>query len=216
MFGYEFKYACAVSADDLLADLKACRQLRHVSMEKLMEVVGFFFGDIEHSLREGKRLPGTNCFFVQNQLAFEEAISVHGVCCDICGIVLEVPESKWRYAATRVLENLDRDVKLVLCEVCDRRFVRFCEKHFQRTVRIPWSRDLEQMMLAFIASEVGLEARRLMSGRPPRKRADESSQSGSDSHNRKSFQARLNYPRSLTIDWNPRRDGSEISEGIRQ
>src|SRR5579872_1048460 len=48
--------------------------------------------------------------------------------------------------------------------VCDNRI------SMKREVRIPWSRDLEQMMVAFIAFELGVEARRIIAGRPPRKK----------------------------------------------
>lgn len=169
-----FINATARSASDLLADLQACRQLRHVSDIDKQAIIHFFFGEIENGLLEGKSL-STGRYFVWSHEAFEEAVSVHGHACDCCDAIVEVEERHWRYAADRMLNNMDGELRLMLCRVCSERFGRFCQRHFQREVRVPWSRDLEQMMLAFIAHELGCEARRVLAGRPPRKRKDECS-----------------------------------------
>lgn len=202
-----FTNLSVVSADDLRTALGACRQLRHVSPDDCEKVVAFFFGDIEHSLAEQRKLPGTGRFFVRAQEAFEEAVSTHGASCDICGGKSTVEERKWRWAAQRMLENLDGFVKLMLCPTCSTRFARFCSRHFKRETRIPWSTELEQMMLAFIADEVGREARRVLSGNPPRKRANERPAGSHHRRDRTAIPERRNDTGNLQLDWRQQEHG---------
>lgn len=160
----------ARSASDLLADLRASRQLRHVSGDDLQKIVHFFFGDDgnEGGYKKGG-LPGVpGRWFVWTEEALEEAVSIHGVSCDLCGQVDEVDEDRWRKAAVRLLDNLDGRVKLCLCGACDQRFERFCSKTFNREVRVLYTTDLEKMMLAGIANELKTIARRVALGQPPK------------------------------------------------
>lgn len=219
-----FINATARSASDLLADLQACRQLRHVSDIDKQAIVQFFFGEIENSLLENKRLPGTKGsgpngggrYFVWSREAFEEAVSVHGVSCDCCNSIVAVSEDRWRWAADRMLHNLDGEVRLMLCSVCSARFSRFCSRHFQREVRVPWSRDLEQMMLAFLAHELGCEARRALAGTPPRKRNDERSASVKNRTDRNLVESRSDSSGNFAADWSKSKHGGAVSEGLRK
>lgn len=204
-----FTNSTARSAGDLLADLQACRQLRHVTADQMRSVVRFFFGDIEHALLEGRALPNGR-YFVWEQEAFEEALSLHGFSCDLCGAVEEVSESRWRAAAERLLENMDGKTKLCLCRICSSRFSTFCTKYFQREVRVLWTRELEQMMLAFVAHELGREAWRVIAGKPPRRRKDAFSYDRQDRDDREPVQGRGNSSASITLDWNPSQHGAEI------
>lgn len=210
-----FINATARSASDLLADLQACRQLRHVSDIDKQAMVHFFFGEIESGLLESRKLPNGR-YFVWLHEAFEEAVSVHGYSCDCCGSIVEVREDCWRYAADRMLHNLDGQARLMLCDVCSSRLSRFCSRHFQREVRILWSRDLEQMMLAFIAHELGCEARRVMAGRPPRKRKDERPASVEHRTDRNAIQEWRDGPGDMPIDWHQPKHRRPVSEGLRK
>lgn len=211
-----FTIATSRAADDLRADLEACRSLRHVSPSDREGLVKFFFGDIEHSLREGKKLPGTGRFFVWTWEAFEEAFSAYGYSCDVCGTVTAVPESRWRYVADRALSNLDGLVQLMLCRTCGDRFSVFCQRHFQREARVLYSRELEQMMLAFIANEVGREARRILSGKPERRRGGARHQTGDRGTDRATVPSGSDGQRDCTIDWREPQHGSTVSEGLRR
>jgi hypothetical protein len=211
-----FINATVRTADDLLADLEACRQLRHVSKAEKHSIVNFFFGDIQHPLREGKKLPGTNRFFMWTWEAFCEAFFIHGYACDTCDAVVEVGERDWRRGADRALQNLDGEVKLMLCHICRSRFSNFCQRKFDRDVRVPYSRDLEQMMIAFVASEVGALARRVMAGRNPRRRKDECPATGDGSRDRAPIAPRVDASGDLSLDWRQSEHGRKVPEGIRQ
>lgn len=211
-----FTNATVRTADDLSADLGACRQLRHVSSAEKQAIVQFFFGDIQHPLREGRKLPGTKRYFMWTCEAFTEAFSVHGFSCDICGTVNKVGDQYWRRCADRALQNLDGQVKLMLCLVCRSRYSTFCQRKFQRDVHVPYCRDLEQMMLAFIAYETGALARRVMAGRDPRKRRNERTGIGDDRGNRTPVAPRGDAPGGVSLDWRQSQHGTEVSEGIRQ
>lgn len=212
---YTFTNSCALSASDLWELLEACRQLRHVSSEQRRDIVQFFFGDIENGLREGRKLPGTGRFFVLAWEAFMEAFSAHGYQCDLCDKVTEVREDRWRHSADRALSNLDGIVKLMLCPTCSGRFESFCSRQFSRDVRVPYSPDLEQMMLAFVAHEVGVEARRILAGRPPRKRTYAYPQDRTDRADRALDQAGGDAAGGFSLDWRQPEDGPKVSEPIR-
>lgn len=206
-----FTNATARSASDLLADLQACRQLRHVTTDQLLAVVRFFFGDIENGLLENRALPGANGrYFVWEQEAFEEAVSVYGLSCDVCEAIEEIPEARWRVAAERMLQNLDGQTKLCLCRVCSSRFSTFCARHFQREVRVLWVRELEQMMLAFIANELGREARRVMAGKQPRRRKDARPVADQDRDNRDFVQGWSDCSGSIALDWDQPKHSAAI------
>lgn len=146
----------ARSVDDTLADLGACRQLRHADRAKLREVVETVFGDarIEH------------LGYVRLEAVFSVAILEWGYLCDICGDVVDVDEDSMRKAATRALSNLDGYVKLMCCYACSKRFAAFCQRTFDREARAVFTPELEQMMLAFLANEVSRLCRKVTKGQP--------------------------------------------------
>lgn len=185
--------------------------MRHVSTSQKQDIVKFFFGDIQHSLREGKKLPGTDVFFVRISTAFEEAFSIHGCSCDVCSAVVEIEEDKCRYTADRALSNLDGIVKLMLCTQCNKRYSSFCSRTFQREARVPFSRDLEQMMLAFIATVVGTEARRIAAGRPPWKRRHEQNLKRDGGVDRAAIAPGINLAGNMSIDWSTQKNCQKIS-----
>lgn len=135
------------SAGDVLADLSACRQLRHVGDGKLRTIAAECFGAVD--------APRT---FVWVYEAFVRAFARYGYICDTCDTVTKIEDHKWRMAADRALDNLDGRVKLMLCEGCYRQANQFTQKTFGRELRALYSDDLEKMMLAFIAMKTRKEA----------------------------------------------------------
>lgn len=145
--------ATSRSADELSADLRACRQLRHVSTEALATLVAACFSTVSHALYHRR--------FIRVATAFEQAFATHGYSCDTCSAITEPEPTRLRYAADRALANIDGRVKLLLCKNCSGRFKAFCHRTFDRDPHIPYSDDLEQMMIAWIASAVSREAKRV-------------------------------------------------------
>ncbi len=138
------------SADDLSADLRACRQLRHLSPGQIEALVALSFDALRPTHR-----------FVRVSDAFERAFAAHGYSCDTCDAVTDCDPKRLRYAADRALATLDGQVKLLLCGKCSDRFRMFCNRVFDRDPHIPHCNELEQMMIAWIASELLRETRRL-------------------------------------------------------
>lgn len=141
------------SADDLLADLTLCRQLRHVSTEAKAAIADEIFGDRTYR-------------YVWMEDAFALAFVKHGYGCDLCDAVISVDERVERKVAQRALSNLDGLVKLMLCYGCSRKFSKFTSWHFNREARVAFTPELERMMLAFVAHHVARLCRRFMKGQP--------------------------------------------------
>lgn len=152
----------ARSASDLLADLNACRQLRHTKAAQRESVVRYFFGDVENALKEKKRLPRVHRYFVWTYEAFEVAFAHFGCSCDCCPAIVDVDEKQLRRSADRALDNLDGRVRLMLCIACSRHFTRFCSRYFDQEVRVPFDDGLERMMVAWLAFEVRQNAKRFI------------------------------------------------------
>lgn len=143
------------SVSDLLADLSACRQLRHLSAEQREKVAVTAFANRDRVL------------FVRLWEAFRDAFLAHGYCCDICGDVTAISADRGRYAADRALDNLDGLMKLCLCRFCSRKFSVFAFRHFGVEVRARYSADLERIMLAYIAAEILSTTKRIANGQSP-------------------------------------------------
>lgn len=163
-----FQNGTVRSDSDLLADLMACRQLRHLSSQDYSDIVSDAF-----STRAGK-------FFCWTADAFALAFLRFGYKCDICGKSVPVEEPTHRKVAERALDNLDGLLKLLCCQSCERRFGGFCKKEFGREVRALYTPDLERMMLAFIASEVCRVYARVRAGLSPEKISEQQSESDDD------------------------------------
>ena len=142
------------SVSDLLADLSACRQLRHVSIEDKLKCAELAFSHI------GKRI------YVWLWEALEEAFQWHGYACDICGNVTEGSQEYGRKCAERAIDNMDGQVKLMLCRLCSNRFTSFSWRFFDRDVRVRWTPELERIMLAYVAFEVLQLEKKVRNGQP--------------------------------------------------
>lgn len=140
---YSFTNHTVRSAEDLSADLAACRQLRHTSPAERNGVVEASFGEISSPVS-----------FVWVYRAFEIAFSRHGAACDCCGDIVKIPHNRLRAAADRALDNLDGRLRLMLCAPCSTSFTTFCRREYDREARLPYSADLEKMMLAWVAQQV--------------------------------------------------------------
>lgn len=143
------------SVSDLLADLSACRQLRHLSADQREKCAATAFANRDRVI------------YVRLWEAFRDVFLKHGYCCDICTYVTPVPESRGRYAAERALSNLDGLTKLILCAVCSRKCRSFAYRHFGLEIRTRYSVELERVMIAYIAAEVLSATRRAANGQSP-------------------------------------------------
>jgi hypothetical protein len=146
-----------------LADLSACRQLRHLSDTQRNAVVHYFFEGSERPMAEGKKVKhGGGCYFAWTYQASEVAFENFGAACDCCKAVVQIPHERLRGAADRALDNLDGRVRLMLCKECSMKFTAFAQRQFDREVRVPYTPELEKMMVAWLAHEVRLSARRIL------------------------------------------------------
>lgn len=181
------------SADELLADLQACRQLRHLGDDERQAVIlsafeardnGFPYQEPKHpnshNLCErcgnprSKYSHGTGlcpaCYRARaaeqrqtlwTEDVFEIAMTRHGYRCDTCEQVTAIPADRVEAAATRILENMDGKVRVMLCKTCAQKFQAFSTREFQRNVRSD-SPDIDKIMMAFIAYEVHKAAMRVV------------------------------------------------------
>lgn len=194
---FSLKDMTVQAASDLLADLGACRQLRHVAAGDLEAVVD--------SVRNG-RLSASVAW------VFDQAFAVHGYACDVCGAVTAVSGERSRKAADRALDNLDGQVKLCLCLDCSRQCSQFCFREFGRGVRIPYCDDLEKMMLAYVAFETRTAARRFCRGEDP-KRENTQARRGGPHHS--GVAGRLDNPRSEPANGHLENDGHQMASSVR-
>lgn len=169
---YTYANETVRSADGLLADLSACRQLRHLKDDERADVVLRAFQD---------RKPSLFCWLSE---VFEIAIKVHGASCDICGYVTDINDDTLRKAADRCLDNIGGLTKLMLCKSCSLKCAAFCRREFEREIRVVYSPDLEKMFLAFIASEVARVAKRVERGQSPEDEREQQLRSKQNKQNR--------------------------------
>lgn len=177
------------SAADLVADLKACRQFRHLTDADREAIAEQAFHPHRHEYQPPKynvtkTIPCDTCGrpktdngctrclacsrnaaterVVWASDAFAVAMQHHGYSCDTCAVVIEVADEDARRAGDRALDNLDGLARLFLCKECSKHFKAFATREFDREARSRFDRDLEKIMVAFIASRLQREARRFV------------------------------------------------------
>lgn len=184
-----FQNLTARSAGDLLADLAACRQLRHLTdadremvakevfapnraqyMPPKMTKLGQICSQCKRPKSDNATIHGLCQACYRNNAvervvwmsdAFQVAMKHYGYSCDCCATVVEVSDEDARRAGDRALENLDGKSKLMLCKKCNTRFKAFATREFDREVRTRFDSELEKIMVAFVAQTVLTEADRV-------------------------------------------------------
>lgn len=148
------------SADELLADFSACRQLRHISAQARQELIRLTFMVVAKCIYGHKQIKhpdptnlcsncgaprskysgGTGlcyrCYGISGEVLWVEdvfmtAVRERGFSCDACGSVYKPKdEEHQRRAVLNMLENMDGAVKPVLCLDCATDFKKFASRSF--------------------------------------------------------------------------------------
>jgi hypothetical protein len=180
------------SAGDLLADLTACRQFRHLTDSDRHAVCTQAFSPHRHEYQapvyktsmgltcsvcgrprsdHGAINKTSKCIACYRNTAIERVVWIadaftlvmqnYGYSCDTCGEVVEVKDGDCRRAADRALDNLDGIARLLLCKRCSIKFKAFATREFDREARSKFDSGLEKIMVAFLAKQVYILARRV-------------------------------------------------------
>lgn len=218
------------SASELLVDLSACRQLRHISENYQHKIIEQAYIALARAWMGPKAIkhpnpnnPCTNCGQPRSKFnygpglcyrcygskgiserdlwiedVFLLAVEMRGYKCDACDETCKgYNDDENRNAVINMLDSMDGAVKPALCRGCLQDFKCFCTRRFGKASwRHAKARDLEKMILCWVAQKVKSLAERVKSHGEyvlPRKRRQQDTDS---------------LHSSLVLDW---RTSAEIS-----